>query len=91
MRVNNVLVLGRLVFTNVPKDLLIGGRSRVLDWDRAERYLLAVRSPLFSLRRQEGSPSPWRGRARLLRAAASDGKYFSKQSRATSNNSPGAP
>ena len=79
MRINNVLVLGRLVFTNVPKDLLIGGRSRVLDWDLAERYLLAVRSPLFSLRRQEGRPSPRRGCAGLLGAAAPEGKYFSKQ------------
>ena len=79
LRVNNVLVLGRLVFTNVPKDLLIGGRSRVLDWDRAERYLLAVRSPLFSLRRQESSTSPRGGYAGLVRAAAPDGKYFSKQ------------
>ena len=89
--INNVLILWRLVLTNLTKHFLVGGRRSVLDLDRGHRYLLAVRSSLFSLRCKEGSP--WRGCAGPLGAAEPDRKclkpgYFVKP---VSQYTPGAP
>ena len=49
----DILVLRRLVFTDLTEDLLVGGRRRVLDGGEAERDLLTVRPPLVPLRSEE--------------------------------------
>ena len=80
--INKVLVLRRLVL-NVTKDLLIRGGSRVLHLHRAQRYLLAVRSPLFPL---------WRQKSCTRRGCAwPEGQEIFQTFRATSKNTPGTP
>ena len=49
----DILVLRRLVFTDLTEHLLVGGRRRVLDGGEAERDLLTVQPPLIPLRSEE--------------------------------------